>query len=168
MGVNLVSLLHFSFGPDNAGKRNFFIDAFVPGFGFVFCFGLLFTCRTGPNGPASSGWWQEFFTPPTKRKASLSAQTLDYKRNLTPAFVEPADRGRLFLLFSSFSSLSLLFSAFSASNSFPIFYFSNFFSIPSYFFSSIAIRNPNPHDSRILNSGCNFLTTGLLPSPVIL
>src|SRR5260370_18694695 len=35
MGVNLVSLLHFSFGPDNAGKRNYFIDAFVPGFGFV-------------------------------------------------------------------------------------------------------------------------------------
>src|SRR6266436_4275326 len=37
-----------------------------------------------------------------------------------------------------------------------------------FFFSSIATRNPNPHDSRILNSGCNFLTTGLLPSPVIL
>ena len=49
------------------------------------------------------------------------------------------------------------------------FYFqiSFFYSIP-YFFSSIATRNPNPHDSRILNSGCNFLTTGLLPSPVIL
>jgi putrescine importer len=43
MGVNLVALLHFSFGPENAGKRNFFIDAFVPCFGFVFCFGLLFS-----------------------------------------------------------------------------------------------------------------------------
>jgi putrescine importer len=45
MGVNLVSLLHFSFGPENAGKRNFFIDAIVPGFGFVFCFGLLFSLQ---------------------------------------------------------------------------------------------------------------------------
>ena len=45
MGVNLVSLLHFSFGPENAGKRNFFLDAFVPGFGFVFCFGLLFSLQ---------------------------------------------------------------------------------------------------------------------------
>ena len=77
------------------------------------------------------------------------------------------------LLFSSlfFSSLlnALCVSASSALNSFPIFYFqiSFFYSIP-YFFSSIATRNPNPHDSRILNSGCNFLNTGLLPSPVIL
>ena len=45
MGVNLVSLLHFSFGPENAGKRNFFVDAFVPGFGFIFCFGLLFSLQ---------------------------------------------------------------------------------------------------------------------------
>lgn len=46
MGVNLVSLLHFSFGPENRGKRNFFVDALVPGFGFVFCFGLLFSLQT--------------------------------------------------------------------------------------------------------------------------
>jgi len=45
MGVNLVCLLHFSFGPENVGKRNFFLDAFVPGFGFVFCFGLLFSLQ---------------------------------------------------------------------------------------------------------------------------
>jgi putrescine importer len=45
MGVNLVSLLHFWFGPENRGKRNFFLDAFVPGFGFVFCFGLLFSLQ---------------------------------------------------------------------------------------------------------------------------
>jgi amino acid transporter len=46
MGVNLVALLHFGFGPANRGKRNFFIDGFVPGFGFVFCFGLLFSLQT--------------------------------------------------------------------------------------------------------------------------
>src|SRR5258708_37307028 len=45
MGVNLVSLLHFSFCSDNPGKRNFFINAFIPGFGFVFCFGLLFSLQ---------------------------------------------------------------------------------------------------------------------------
>jgi amino acid transporter len=46
MGVNLVALLHFSFGPENCGKRNFFVDFAVPGFGFVFCFGLLFSLQT--------------------------------------------------------------------------------------------------------------------------
>ncbi len=46
MGVNLVSLLHFWFSPGAAGRRNFFIDAFIPGFGFVFCSGLLFTLQT--------------------------------------------------------------------------------------------------------------------------
>jgi len=45
MGVNLVSLLHFWFGPEARGKRNFFVDAVVPGFGFVFCFGLLFSLQ---------------------------------------------------------------------------------------------------------------------------
>jgi len=45
MGVNLVAFLHFSFGPENGGKRKFFVDAFVPGFGFVFCFGLLFSLQ---------------------------------------------------------------------------------------------------------------------------
>ena len=39
--VNLVALLHFWFSPEAAGRRNFFTDAFVPGFGCVFCFGLL-------------------------------------------------------------------------------------------------------------------------------
>jgi len=46
MGVNLVSLLHFWFGPEARRKRNFFVDAVVPGFGFVFCFGLLFSLQT--------------------------------------------------------------------------------------------------------------------------
>jgi len=39
--VNLVALLHLWFAPEAAGGRNFFIDAFVPGFGCVFCFVLL-------------------------------------------------------------------------------------------------------------------------------
>src|SRR5882762_11984587 len=94
-------------------------------------------------------------------------QTLRLQRNLTPAFVEAADRGGLFfssLLFSSQRTLRLSVLSVKFFFYFPI---SFFYSIP-YFFSSIATRNPNPHDSRILNSGCNFLTTGLLPSPVIL
>ena len=39
--VNLVALLHFWFSPAAVGQRNFFVDAFVPGFGAVFCFVLL-------------------------------------------------------------------------------------------------------------------------------
>lgn len=39
--VNLVALLHFWFSPEAPGRRRFFVDAFVPGFGCVFCFGLL-------------------------------------------------------------------------------------------------------------------------------
>jgi putrescine importer len=39
--VNLVALLHFWFAPQAAGRRNFFVDAFIPAFGGVFCFVLL-------------------------------------------------------------------------------------------------------------------------------
>jgi len=39
--VNLVAVLHFWFSPATVGRRNFFVDAFVPGFGAVFCFVLL-------------------------------------------------------------------------------------------------------------------------------
>jgi putrescine importer len=46
MGVNLVALLHFTFGPQNNGRRNLFVDTFVPGFGFVFCFLLLISLQT--------------------------------------------------------------------------------------------------------------------------
>ena len=46
MGVNLVSLMHFWFSPAAKQKRNFFLDAFVPGFGFVFCFLLLISLQT--------------------------------------------------------------------------------------------------------------------------
>jgi putrescine importer len=46
MGVNLVSLMHFWFSPAAAGRRNFFIDAAVPSFGFVFCFVLLISLQT--------------------------------------------------------------------------------------------------------------------------
>jgi putrescine importer len=46
MGVNLVALLHFWFSPEAAGHRNFFVDALVPAFGFVFCFVLLISLQT--------------------------------------------------------------------------------------------------------------------------
>lgn len=46
MGVNFVSLMHFWFSPAAAGRRNFFIDAVVPSFGFVFCFLLLISLQT--------------------------------------------------------------------------------------------------------------------------
>jgi putrescine importer len=39
--VNLVALLHLWFSPGASGHRNLFVDAFVPGFGCVFCFVLL-------------------------------------------------------------------------------------------------------------------------------
>jgi len=39
--VNLVALLHFWFAQKAVGHRNFFVDAFVPTFGAVFCFVLL-------------------------------------------------------------------------------------------------------------------------------
>lgn len=39
--VNLVALLHLWFCADTRRRRNFFADALVPGFGCVFCFGLL-------------------------------------------------------------------------------------------------------------------------------
>jgi putrescine importer len=41
MGVNLAALKHFWFSKKAVGHRNFFVDALVPGFGFVFCFILL-------------------------------------------------------------------------------------------------------------------------------
>lgn len=39
--VNLVALLHFWYAQKGVGHRNFFVDAFVPTFGAVFCFVLL-------------------------------------------------------------------------------------------------------------------------------
>jgi hypothetical protein len=45
MGVNLAALRHFWFSKAAVGHRNFFVDCFVPGFGFVFCFGLLFSLQ---------------------------------------------------------------------------------------------------------------------------
>jgi putrescine importer len=44
--VNLVALLHFWFGAGASGHRNFFRDAFIPGFGCVFCFVLLLGLQT--------------------------------------------------------------------------------------------------------------------------
>jgi putrescine importer len=45
MGVNLACLKHFWFSKEAVGHRNFFVDAFVPGFGFVFCFVLLLSLQ---------------------------------------------------------------------------------------------------------------------------
>jgi len=46
MGVNLSALRHFWFAPEAIGKRNFFVDALVPGFGIVFCFVLLISLQS--------------------------------------------------------------------------------------------------------------------------
>jgi putrescine importer len=46
MGVNLAALKHFWFSAEAIGKRNFFRDAFVPGFGIAFCFVLLISLQT--------------------------------------------------------------------------------------------------------------------------
>ena len=46
MGVNLSALRHFWFSPEAVGKRNFFVDAFVPSFGIAFCFLLLISLQT--------------------------------------------------------------------------------------------------------------------------
>jgi amino acid transporter len=46
MGVNLAALKHFWFSREAVGHRNFFVDAFVPGFGLVFCFVLLLSLQT--------------------------------------------------------------------------------------------------------------------------
>jgi len=46
MGVNLAAFRHFWFSRAAIGDRNFFVDALVPGFGFVFCFILLISLQT--------------------------------------------------------------------------------------------------------------------------
>jgi putrescine importer len=46
MGVNLAALRHFWFSAGAAGERNFFVDAVVPGFGFVFCAALLISLQS--------------------------------------------------------------------------------------------------------------------------
>jgi putrescine importer len=46
MGVNLAALRHFWFSKEAVGRRSFLVDAFVPGFGFVFCFGLLLSLQS--------------------------------------------------------------------------------------------------------------------------
>ena len=39
--VNLVAMIHFWYSPAARVQRNFFVDAFVPSFGAIFCFVLL-------------------------------------------------------------------------------------------------------------------------------
>jgi putrescine importer len=45
MGVNVSALRHFWFSSKAVRHRNFFVDAFVPTFGFVFCFILLLSLQ---------------------------------------------------------------------------------------------------------------------------
>ena len=45
MAVNLSALKHFWFSSEALGHRHFFIDAFVPSFGIVFCFVLLLSLQ---------------------------------------------------------------------------------------------------------------------------
>ncbi|MGB7846572.1 MAG: APC family permease [Candidatus Acidiferrum sp.] len=45
MGVNLAALKHFWFSKEAVGHRNFFVDAFVPAFGFLFCLILLISLQ---------------------------------------------------------------------------------------------------------------------------
>ena len=44
--VNIAALIYFWFSSHAIGHRKFFRDAFVPGFGAVFCFGLLLGLQT--------------------------------------------------------------------------------------------------------------------------
>jgi putrescine importer len=46
MGVNFSSLQHFWLSPEARERRKFFVDAFVPGFGIIFCFLLLISLQT--------------------------------------------------------------------------------------------------------------------------
>jgi amino acid transporter len=46
MGVNFSAFRHFWLAPEAKGRRSFFVDAFVPGFGFAFCFVLLISLQT--------------------------------------------------------------------------------------------------------------------------
>jgi putrescine importer len=46
MAVNLSALKQFWFLPEAREKRRFFVDAFLPGFGIVFCFGLLISLQS--------------------------------------------------------------------------------------------------------------------------
>jgi putrescine importer len=46
MGVNRAAFRHSWYSREAIGHRNFFVDAFVPGFGFVFCFLLLISLQT--------------------------------------------------------------------------------------------------------------------------
>lgn len=46
MAVNLAALRHFWFSKEAVGHRDFFVDAFVPSFGIVFCFVLLLSLQT--------------------------------------------------------------------------------------------------------------------------
>jgi hypothetical protein len=41
----MAAFRHFWLSPETRERRNFFFDAFVPGFGFAFCFVLLISLQ---------------------------------------------------------------------------------------------------------------------------
>jgi putrescine importer len=46
MGVNFSAFQHFWLAPEARERRTFFVDAFIPAFGFAFCFLLLISLQT--------------------------------------------------------------------------------------------------------------------------
>ena len=46
MGVNFSAFQHFWLSPEARGRRHFFVDAFIPAFGFAFCFLLMISLQT--------------------------------------------------------------------------------------------------------------------------
>jgi amino acid transporter len=46
MGVNFSSFQHFWLSPEVREHRKFWVDAFIPAFGFLFCFLLLISLQT--------------------------------------------------------------------------------------------------------------------------
>jgi amino acid transporter len=69
--VNLVALLHFWFSPERRNSRRFFLDAFIPAFGALFCFALLIGLQAKTKyvglvwltiGLAYAGYRTRFFT----------------------------------------------------------------------------------------------------------
>ena len=70
MGVNISALRHFWFSREAVGHRNFFVDAFVPGFGFVFCALLLLSLQTWTKYAGLAWLSAGFFTTPIRPGAS--------------------------------------------------------------------------------------------------
>jgi putrescine importer len=85
--VNFVALMNFWFSKEAAGNRRFFVDAFVPGFGCVFCFVLLIGLQTWTKY-AGLAWLGIgfFYAAYTTRMFTLRPKVFDF--NETPALSE--------------------------------------------------------------------------------